>query len=144
MALNFLIVDDSSVMRAMLIKTMCMAGLQPTSAYQAENGLEGLRILKHSRIDLVLLDIHMPVMTGEEMLACMKADPDLKDIPVIVISTEGNRTRIDRLQRQDLTRFIHKPFSAEHIRDVVKSLLAQAAPPHQPRPIQRKPQCLKI
>jgi len=73
-------------------------------------------------IDLVVADINMPVMNGEEMIERMHAQPDLKAIPTIVISTEGSRTRIERLQRKG-ARFIHKPFSPEMIRDTLKEVL---------------------
>jgi two-component system chemotaxis response regulator CheY len=126
MAINVLIVDDSAVMRAMIIKTMRMSGLPLGEIYQASNGQEGLKALIENWVDLVILDINMPVMNGEEMLECMRGDPDLKDTPTIVISTEGSEARIERLQDRG-ARFIHKPFSPEMVRDTVKDLLGKGA-----------------
>jgi two-component system chemotaxis response regulator CheY len=122
MAVNVLIVDDSAVMRAMIQKTMQLSGLQLGEIHQAANGREGLVTLERQWIDLVIADINMPVMTGEEMIEHMQANPDLKTIPTIVISTEGSQNRIDRLRGKGV-RFIHKPFSPEMIRDTIRVVL---------------------
>ncbi len=126
MAINVLIVDDSAVMRAMILKTMRMSGLALGEIHQAANGQEGLAALQEYWIDLVMLDINMPIMNGEEMMESMQQDPDLRDTPTIVISTEGSETRIERLEGKGAS-FIHKPFSPEIIRDTVKELLGQGA-----------------
>jgi two-component system chemotaxis response regulator CheY len=72
-------------------------------------------------VDLVIADINMPVMNGEEMIDAMKADPEVADLPTIVISTEGSATRIERLQQKGVT-FIHKPFTPEIIKASIESL----------------------
>jgi two-component system chemotaxis response regulator CheY len=121
MALNVLIVDDSGVMRAMILKTMKMAGLPLGEVHQAGNGQEGLDVLGENWIDLVIVDINMPVMNGEEMIDSMRANPEFADTPTVVISTEGSETRIERI-RQKGARFIHKPFTPETIRDTIQEM----------------------
>jgi two-component system chemotaxis response regulator CheY len=121
MPLNVLIVDDSSVMRAMIIKTIRMSGLDLGDVYQAGNGKEGLDAARENWVDLVVADINMPVMNGEEMIDKMKDDPELSALPTIVISTEGSATRIQRLEKKGVT-FIHKPFTPEIIRDAIQDL----------------------
>ena len=118
MALNILVVDDSAVMRKMIIKTMGMCGIPIGEIQQAANGREGLEELGKNWIDIVILDINMPVMNGEEMIDEMQQDPEIKNIPVIVISTEGSRTRIKRIKEKG-ARFIQKPFTPEIIRDKI-------------------------
>ena len=118
MALNILVVDDSTVMRKMIIKTMGMCGIPIGEIKQAANGREGLEELGKSWIDIVILDINMPIMNGEEMIDEKQQDPEIKDIPVIVISTEGSSTRIERLKEKG-ARFIKKPFTPEIIRDTI-------------------------
>jgi two-component system chemotaxis response regulator CheY len=122
MAVNVLVVDDSGVMRSMIIKTIRLSGLQLGEIHQAANGREGLDALQKNWIDLVIADINMPVMNGEDMIDCMLEHPEFKDIPIVVISTEGSKTRVDRLQNKG-ARFIHKPFTPEVIRDTVKDFL---------------------
>ena len=121
MAINILIVDDSAVMRAMILKTMRMTDLPLGETYQAANGQEGLDVLNQHWIDLVVVDINMPVMGGEEMIDHMQENPDTKEIPIVVVSTEGSKTRIERLQHKG-AKFIHKPFSPEIIRDTVRDI----------------------
>ncbi len=121
MAINILIVDDSAVMRAMILKTMRMTDLPLGEIYQAANGQEGLDSLNQNWIDLVIVDINMPVMNGEEMIDRVQENPDTKEIPIIVISTEGSKTRVGRLQDKG-ARFIHKPFSPEIICDTIKDI----------------------
>lgn len=69
-----------------------------------------------------MADINMLVMNGEDMIDRMQAATNLKDIPVVVISTEGSQTRIRRLQDKGV-RFVHKSFTPEIIRDTVKEVL---------------------
>lgn len=122
MAVNVLIVDDSGVMRSMIRKAIELSGLAIGEIHQAENGREGLKILDACWIDLVLVDINMPVMNGEEMITAMRAREEFRAIPTLVVSTEGSRTRIERLEKAG-ARFIHKPFSPEKLRDTLKDLL---------------------
>lgn len=122
MAINVLIVDDSSVMRAMILKSLRMSGLPLGDTHQAANGKEGLDTLNRHWVDLVIADINMPVMTGEEMIERMKEHSEMKDIPIVVISTEGSETRLGQLQQKGAA-FIHKPFSPEKIRDTIKMIM---------------------
>ena len=86
------------------------------------NGKEGLDRLDEHSIDLAIVDINMPVMNGEEMIDWMRSRPNTRQIPVIVISTEGSEARIERLKEKG-ARFIHKPFTPERIRDVISALV---------------------
>jgi two-component system chemotaxis response regulator CheY len=118
MALNVLVVDDSAVMRAMIMKTLRLCGLTLNEIYEAGNGEEALGKLDHHWIDLMLLDINMPVMNGEEVLHCLRHNPETADLPVIVVSTEGSELRIAAL-RQYGAEFIHKPFTPETLRATI-------------------------
>ena len=122
MAINILIVDDSGVMRSMILKTLHMTQVPLGDVHQAENGQKGLDLLDQQWVDLAIVDINMPVMNGEEMIDRMKENPEMKDIPVIVISTEGSKTRIERLEHKGAV-FISKPFSAETVRNTINDIL---------------------
>jgi len=89
MAINILIVDDSSVMRAMILKTMHMSGLPLGETYQAANGQEGLDALEQHWIDLAIVDINMPVMNGEEMIDRMQENPDMEIIRDTIMAITG-------------------------------------------------------
>lgn len=124
MGINILIVDDSSVMRSMISKTVQLSGVDLSEIHQAANGKEGLDGLDQHWIDLVIADINMPEMDGEEMIDHIMANPEHSKIPIIVISTEGSQTRIERLQKKGAV-FIQKPFTPEKVRDVLKQILGR-------------------
>jgi two-component system, chemotaxis family, chemotaxis protein CheY len=119
-ALNVLVVDDSAVMRQMVIKTLGLCGIPVGRIFQAANGREGLEVIDSNWIDLVLVDINMPVMNGEEMITKIRENPDTADLAVIVVSTDGSASRIGMLQRKGAG-FVHKPFTPEILRDQILS-----------------------
>jgi two-component system chemotaxis response regulator CheY len=118
MAFNVLVVDDSAVMRAMIIRVVRMSGVPLGEFHEAGNGAEGLARLREHWVDLVLLDVNMPVMNGEEMLRRLRADPDTAHLPVIVVSTESSETRVHALEELGVA-FIHKPFAPEELRATI-------------------------
>ena len=122
MALNVLIVDDSAVMRTMVLKVLKMSGVPLGEVYEAGDGKQGLDVLDRNWVDLVIVDINMPVMTGVEMIDRIRANPSLADLPIVVVSTEGSENRIGRLAEQGVT-FVHKPFTPEILKDAVTKLV---------------------
>ena len=118
MPLNILIVDDSAVMRAMIARVVRMSGVPVAGFREAPDGAAGLRAARESAVDLVLLDVNMPVMGGEEMLRRLRADPATAALPVIVVSTEGSETRVHALEELGVA-FVHKPFAPETLRDAI-------------------------
>jgi two-component system, chemotaxis family, chemotaxis protein CheY len=121
MAFNVLVVDDSSVMRAIIIRTLNLSGLPIGEIFEAGNGQAALGVLESSWVDLALVDINMPVMNGEELIERMRANPAMADLPVIVVSTESSQTRINALQGKGI-KFIHKPFTPEKLKETIISL----------------------
>ena len=118
MAFNVLVVDDSAVMRKMVIRTLRMSGVPLGDVHEAGNGEDGLRLLGDQWIDLLLLDINMPVMNGEEMLRRIRANPETHGLSVIVVSTEGSETRLTSLKELGAT-IVHKPFAPATLRATI-------------------------
>lgn len=121
MSYNILIVDDSTVMRGMIIKTLRLSGLPLNEIHEAATGAEGLKVISEHWIDLALVDINMPVMNGEEMIDHIRTNPETAGLPIIVVSTEGSETRLDALQQKG-ARIIHKPFQPEQLRALVREM----------------------
>ncbi len=126
MAYNILIVDDSETVRAVIVKTLGLTGLDLGEIHQAANGEEALAMLREQWIDLVFSDINMPVMTGIEMIEKMRTDDMLKNTPVVVISTEGSKTRIEELINQGVRAYLRKPFTPEDLKEAIDSILGGA------------------
>ena len=115
---NFLIVEDEPTMRLLIKKVLFESGLEYGEIYEAENGKEGIEILKKHTINFMLVDIYMPVMDGMEMLDYVMDHPDFRDIPAIVISTENDENRIDAIVRRGIG-FVHKPLTKELLKDQI-------------------------
>jgi len=94
MAFNVLIVDDSSVMRSVLKKTVQMCGFNIGELLEAGDGVEALEVLKQNWVDLVLTDYNMPRMDGLQLIEEMKQDEVLARIPVVVVTTEGSEKKV--------------------------------------------------
>ena len=118
MALNILVVDDSSIMRSMIIKMLRLSGLPLGEFYQAADGVEALKVIDDNWIDVALVDINMPVMNGEELINRLRENPETASLPIVVVSSEASETRIEILRRKG-TEFVHKPFSPEAIRETI-------------------------
>ena len=122
MSLNILVVDDCSLVRTIITRTLKLSGVPLGEVHEAGNGREGLDVLEKYWIDLVFVDINMPVMDGEAMIEQVRSNPAWADLPLVVISTEGSQARIERLTEHGAT-FIHKPFTPEKVSEVVGQLL---------------------
>jgi two-component system chemotaxis response regulator CheY len=119
MSLRVLVVDDSAVMRKMVIRVLGMSNLPIERIHQAAHGQEALDVLRReSDINLGLFDINMPVLNGEELVKQVRADERTARLPVIMVTTEGSAERIERLQRMG-TAFVHKPFGPDALLEAI-------------------------
>jgi len=123
MAGDVLIVDDSTTIRQMVKKTMKMAGLDVGAIYEAANGIQALAQLNEHPVAAMLVDINMPTMNGIQLLTRIKENDRLKDIPIVIVSTEGSKERIKQIEAFGAFGYIRKPFHPEQLRDVLKPLL---------------------
>ncbi len=85
----------------------------------AMQGRLGLELAREHRLDLVLLDLHLPDITGDEVLTHLQADPDTAGIPVVVLSADATRGRIQRLLAQGAAAYLSKPFDVQEFLAVV-------------------------
>jgi two-component system chemotaxis response regulator CheY len=76
---------------------------------------------------MVITDYNMPVMNGLELIRCIKKEELLKNIPVVVVSTEGNQSKIEEFMDSGAAGYITKPFTAETIRDVIVNILGETS-----------------
>jgi two-component system chemotaxis response regulator CheY len=126
MSYSILIVDDSLPMRSVIKRTLKAAGYGNAGLLEAANGQEALGLLKNAWIDIIITDYNMPVMNGLELIKAIKKDEAAKDIPVVVISTEGHESKIKEFMDCGAAGYITKPFTAEAIRDLIVNILGEA------------------
>jgi two-component system chemotaxis response regulator CheY len=123
MSCNVLIVDDSPILRKAIKKVVKLAGIDEDRIHEAGNGQEALELLETVWIDLVLLDLNMPVMDGEQFARELRKNPDLNDVAVVVVSTEANQERLQRLRDLGAAETLHKPFEPEDLCRLVSKVL---------------------
>lgn len=123
MSFNVLIVDDSSSMRAVIKKVITISGFKLNNCYEAGNGKEALEQLKENWVDAIISDINMPEMNGLELLKALQQDSLFKNIPAIVVSTEGSAERMKEAVDAGAKGFIKKPFLPEDIRRVLYDVI---------------------
>ena len=126
MNLTLLIVDDSRILRASMKRAVIQAGIEEDRVFEAENGEVALQVARDEDIDIVLLDLNMPVMDGAAFVKEVRADPVLKDLTVVLVTTEANEERLDRLEVLGVQGYLHKPFEPEQLRMLVRDLLGTA------------------
>ena len=117
-----LVVDDSK-----LLHRMFEMMLRQYPLVHAYDGKEALQQLKENRdVDLVLLDMNMPKMNGLELLEAMKADKEMKKIPVVLVTTEGSDEQTQRGLEAGAAAYVKKPFKNEELIAVVQRLTRAA------------------
>jgi two-component system chemotaxis response regulator CheY len=119
-----LIVDDSSVMRKIVERSLRQAGVNLTQVLEAGNGAEALGVLQESKVDLILCDINMPVMDGLEFVKQLAGVENGKDVPVVMITTEGSETHVVQALSAGARGYIRKPFTPDQVKEHVIPVLA--------------------
>ena len=118
-----LIVDDSSVMRKIVERSLRQAGLELLVVHEAGSGTEGLDLLKAKQVDLILSDINMPSMDGLEFLRQLRAQNLAPGVPVVMITTESSEEHVKQAILAGAQGYIRKPFTAEQVKERVLPLL---------------------
>jgi two-component system chemotaxis response regulator CheY len=127
MAFDVMVVDDSPAMRRFIRRVIEVSGFSVGRYLEAGDGQEALDRLDGEWVDVVLTDINMPRMDGEQMVAEMRQREHLATIPVIVISTDATDSRMDRLASLGAQGYVTKPFAPERLREEIETVLGVTA-----------------
>lgn len=120
--MNVLLVDDSPAMRRYVARTLQMAGFEAV-IHEAANGLEGVSMALSIRPDLVITDLNMPEMNGAELVSRMRESPELREIPVLVLTADRSPARPGDLIRAGAVGYLTKPITPRTLRDELRSIL---------------------
>jgi two-component system chemotaxis response regulator CheY len=118
-----LIVDDSSVMRKIVERSLRQAGIELSGVVEAANGVEALAVLGRTKVDLILSDINMPVMDGIEFVRQLQGVQEAKSIPVVMITTEGSESNVMQALSLGAKGYIRKPFTPDQVKEYVLPVL---------------------
>ncbi len=121
--LDVLIVDDSAAIRKILQRVLRQADVPIGTVYEAGDGREALETLKTQNIGLVLADINMPNMDGLELLGHIKANEAWKDLPIVMVSTEGSQAKVFEAVQLGAAGYVRKPFTTDQIREKLAGFL---------------------
>jgi two-component system chemotaxis response regulator CheY len=119
-----LVVDDSAMMRKIILRLLSQAGLTVSSALEAADGSEALAILGDHTPTLILCDINMPNMTGLELLARIRSEQLAADVPIVMITTENSEAQVRQAIALGARGYIRKPFTVDDVKATIIPLLA--------------------
>ena len=115
--IDILIVDDSAAIRKILQRVIRQTDIPIGNVIEAGDGKEALEALKTQTVGLILSDINMPNMDGIEMLGHIKASETLKNVPVVMVSTEGSQAKVLEAVQLGAAGYVRKPFNADQIKE---------------------------
>jgi two-component system chemotaxis response regulator CheY len=118
-----LIVDDSSVMRKIVGRSLRQAGLEVQEVLEASNGSEALSVAREHPLDLILSDINMPMMDGLEFVRQLRRIESAQNVPVVMITTEAGEAHVVQALSCGASGYIRKPFTPDQIKERVIPLL---------------------
>lgn len=126
MAFTVLIVDDSPAMRSFVKRVLELSGFEMSACHEAANGKEALEVLGTEWVDVILTDINMPVMNGQELVQNLAANESFGSIPVIVVSTDRTEDRVHQMISLGAKGYVKKPFQPEELRAELEKVLEAA------------------
>jgi two-component system, chemotaxis family, chemotaxis protein CheY len=123
MAVDILIVDDSAAIRKILQRVLVQTEVPIGKVLEAGDGIEALSQLKEHKVGLILSDINMPNMDGLQLLGEIKSNAEYKNLPVLMITTEGAQAKVLEAVSLGAVGYVRKPFTAEQIKEKLVGLL---------------------
>jgi two-component system, chemotaxis family, chemotaxis protein CheY len=125
---DVLVVDDSAAIRKILQRVLRQTGMAIRTIHEAGDGQEALEVMTAHKVQLVLTDINMPKMDGLQFLASLKASPEWKQVPVVMITTEGGESKVGEAVKLGAAGYVRKPFTADQIKEKLAGILEPALP----------------
>jgi two-component system, chemotaxis family, chemotaxis protein CheY len=125
---QILVVDDSAAIRKILQRVLRQTGMSIGAIHEAGDGRQALETLAAQKVDLVLSDINMPNMDGLQLLASLRASAQWRNIPVVMITTEGGELKVAEAVKLGASGYVRKPFTADQIKEKLSGFLEAALP----------------
>jgi len=118
---RILIVEDSPTMRQLLV--FALKRIKGAELVEAQDGMDGLRKVTSDHFDLALVDINMPVMDGLKLISLIRGEESLKEMPIVVITTEGAKEDRERALSLGADEYLTKPIQANRVLSLARSML---------------------
>ena len=118
---KILIIEDSPTMRSLLVSTI--ETLEGYEIVEASSGFEALRLLPREKMDLIITDINMPDINGLELISYVKNNPNYRNIPLFIISTESSEKDREKGLALGADAYLVKPFDPLKLQDLIRRYL---------------------
>lgn len=119
--LNALVVEDSPPMRKMIV--FALSRVRELNVVEADDGVDALRRIAGTKFDIIITDINMPILDGLKLVKRLRADDAYKDVPIIIITTEGAEEDRQRALALGANAYITKPIQAPQVIALVRETL---------------------
>ena len=123
--MKLLVVDDSSTMRRIIKNTLARLGYK--DVLEGANGVEGWNQMNNNPdIDMLITDWNMPEMNGLELVKKVRADERFKDLPIIMVTTEGGKAEVITALKAGVNNYIVKPFTPQVLKEKLGAVMGVA------------------
>jgi two-component system chemotaxis response regulator CheY len=123
MSFRVLVIDDSPAMRTLIRRVIEVSELEASAVLEASDGQEALELLEREWVDVILTDINMPRMNGEEFVRRLAESGPTRSIPIIVVSTDATEVRREHLLALGIRGYLVKPFQPEELKEQIERAL---------------------
>ena len=119
---NALVVEDSPPMRKMIV--FALSRVRELDVVEADDGVDALRRIAGTKFDIIITDINMPILDGLKLVKRLRADDNYKDVPIVIITTEGAAEDRKRALALGANAYITKPIQAQQVISLVREILS--------------------
>ena len=123
--MKILVVDDFSTMRRIVKNLLKQLGFENID--EAEDGEQAFAKLKNGRFNFIVSDWNMPNMTGIELLKSVRADPELKALPFLMVTAEADKEKVVEAIKSGVNNYVIKPFTAEILKEKMDKIFERLA-----------------
>ena len=121
-SLKVLVVDDSSLARKMISRTLNKMGIEKIT--QAADGAEAIPLIQTNHYDLIVTDFNMPEVDGHELLRFIRNESNQSSVPVLMVTTEGDASKLAAIQQDGVSAILDKPFEVAEVKQLIESSMA--------------------
>jgi two-component system, chemotaxis family, chemotaxis protein CheY len=121
--LRVLVVDDSKLSRRHICRVIGEMGVPPDSIHIAENGKQAAKLFEDHEFDLVVTDLNMPEMDGNELVQFIRNESAHPYVPVLMVTSEQNNARLDTIQQAGVSAICDKPFEAANVKQMLMRMM---------------------
>ncbi len=118
--MRVLVVDDSALARKMIIKTLVKMGMK--NFKEAVDGKEAMPMIQASKFDLIVSDYNMPKVDGHQLLKFIRTESNQPDVPVLMVTTEGDESKLEAVQQEGVSAIVDKPFDVNTVKQLIEAI----------------------